>query len=78
VTRAKALAAHVNAQVIQAASGALIAQQVAAGVRAGTASPDQGWMRFVEIAAQDGWKSASARSFIRELTKQTAAAGGRR
>jgi hypothetical protein len=68
---------HVDARVVQAASGALVAQQVVADVRAGTASPDHGWMRFVEIAAQDGWKSASARSFIRELTKQTAAAGGR-
>ncbi|MGE0804994.1 MAG: hypothetical protein AB7L76_05530 [Burkholderiaceae bacterium] len=57
--------------VAQAASGGLAAQRTITDITNG-ASTDLAWLRFAELAATFGWKSAATAAFVRELAKRGA------
>lgn len=67
-------AAYLNQLATQAAVGAISAQQVIAGLQAGTISADHAWLRFCELAAKGTWKAADCRAFVVELAKRAGAA----
>jgi uncharacterized protein (DUF1810 family) len=66
-------AAYLNDIAAQAAVGAITAQQVIAGLQAGTISADHAWLRFCELAAKGSWKAAQCRAFVCELAKRAGA-----
>ncbi|WP_128000637.1 hypothetical protein [Piscinibacter defluvii] len=63
-------AAYLNEHGAQEATGAIQAQRIVDALRDGRVSPEQAWMRFVELASEHGWKSAACRAYLLELSKR--------
>lgn len=68
---------HCTADVQQSAVGAIEAQQLIAGLQAGTLSATHSWLSFATLAACHGWRSEACASFVIELGKRAAAAQAR-
>ena len=66
-------AAYLNQKAMQTAIGAIAAQEIIAGLQADAITVDHAWLRFCELAAKGGWKTAECRSFVLELAKRARA-----
>ena len=61
---------HCTAEVQQAATGAIEAQHLVAGLQAGTLSAKHSWLCFATLAACHGWRSEACAAFVCELAKR--------
>ena len=68
---------HCTDDVQQAAVGAIEAQQLIAGLQAGTLSATHSWLAYATLAACHGWRSEACAAFVIELGKRAAAAQAR-
>lgn len=56
--------------VVHMALGAIAAQGVVDGLRDGSITPPEAWLRFLELEALCGRNSPAARAFVIELAKR--------
>jgi hypothetical protein len=63
--------AHATPEVVELATGAIEAQQLADAIAAGRMSPEHAWLAFVELQARWGRHNLPVlRGFVVELAKR--------
>ncbi len=56
----------------QEALGAIEAQRVIDAISTGNLTAQHAWLKFTELAAVHGWKSAACRALVVEFAKRSA------
>jgi hypothetical protein len=68
--------AHCTPEVVEQATGAVEAQQLVDAIVGGRIEPKHAWLCFAELQARHGRSHYAAVSFITQLAKIAAKAGG--
>jgi hypothetical protein len=68
-------AGHVTERVVEESVGATIADKLIGDLQSDAVPAETAWLRFIEIAARQGWRSEGCRAFVLTLAKRAAGAG---
>lgn len=66
------IAGFVTTGLIEESSGSFEADKIVDQIFEGELTTEHAWLRFIEIAAKTGWRSAGCRAYLVTLAKRAA------